>query len=76
MMYSFNEAYLTYEMRRRHDEVEKLDRATAAYDHPFVERVNHAAALIERFRRIWMPAAALVSSERETREQPVICLNC
>ncbi len=75
-MYSFDEVYLTYEIHRRRAEIEQRDRATAAYDHPLVEHVNPVAALIERFRRAWTPVAPAPSSERETREQSAICLNC
>jgi hypothetical protein len=74
-MTTFNEVYLTYEMRRRQDEFERMDRSMAAYDHPFEERNDRVSRLIDMFRRAWAPATVTVPAERETREVPMIYLD-
>jgi hypothetical protein len=75
-MHTISEVYVIHEIRLRREQLEKLDRENARYDQPLVEQHRRAAQLIERLRRAWMPAAPVAPSERETREQPVICLHC
>ena len=74
-MNNINDVYLTYEMRRRQEEFERLDRSMAAYDHPFEERNDRVSRLIEMFRRAWAPATVIVPADRETREVPMIYLD-